>query len=60
VLARKDDHRQRYKVERTFGWLGNFCRLLIRWEREFSVYRSFFALALAAICWKRLAVGGCP
>ncbi|HEV8192440.1 MAG TPA: IS5 family transposase [Ktedonobacterales bacterium] len=40
LVARKDDYRQRYKVERSFAWLGNFRRLLIRWEREFGVYHS--------------------
>jgi hypothetical protein len=40
VVARRDDYRLRYKVERSFAWLGNFRRLLIRWEHPFSVYRS--------------------
>jgi transposase len=30
VMARKDDYRQRYKVEQSFAWLGNFRRRLIR------------------------------
>ncbi len=55
VVARKDDDRQRYKVERSFAWLGNFRRLLIRWERLLPVYQGFFALALAHICLRRLA-----
>jgi transposase len=46
VLARKEDYRRRYTVERSFAWLGNFRRLLIRWERRFDVYRSWFAFAL--------------
>src|SRR5262249_13232278 len=46
VLARKDDYRLRYKVERSFAWLGNFRRLLIRWERPFGIYQSFFTVAL--------------
>jgi hypothetical protein len=25
--------------------LGNFRRLLIRWERRFGIYQSFFAVA---------------
>ena len=32
---------QRFKVERTFAWLGNFRRLLIRWERHLEIYQRF-------------------
>lgn len=55
IVARKDDYRQRYKVERSFAWLGNFRRLLIRWERQFVIYRSFFTVAVLLVCLKRLA-----
>lgn len=54
VVARKDDYRLRFKVERSFAWLGNYRRLLIRWERLLPVYRGFFALALARVCLRRL------
>jgi len=52
-VARKDDYRLRYKVERSFAWLGNFRRLLIRWEHCFSVYRSGFAFAVMLLCVRR-------
>jgi len=55
VVARKDEYRLRFKVERSFAWLGAFRRLLIRWEHLFGVYRSFFAFAVMALCVKRLA-----
>jgi transposase len=32
---------QRYKVERTFAWLGYFRRLLVRWERKLSAFLGF-------------------
>src|SRR5262245_45465458 len=54
VVARKADYRLRYTVERSFAWLGNFRRLLIRWERLIEVYRSFFAVAVLWICLRRL------
>jgi len=54
VRAHTADYRQRYKVERTFAWLGNFRRLLIRWEHLSSVYRSFFTVAVPLICLRRL------
>jgi transposase len=54
VVARKVDYRQRFKVERSFAWLGNFRRLLIRWESLFRVYRSFFAFGVMVLCTKHL------
>ncbi len=33
---------ERWKVERTFAWLGNFRRLLVRHERYLSTFRAFF------------------
>jgi len=37
----KLNYEQRWKVERTFAWLGNFRRLLIRWERRFEAFKGF-------------------
>jgi len=54
LVARKDDYRQRYKVERSFAWLGNFRRLLVRWEHLSSVYRSFFTVGVLLICLRRI------
>jgi transposase len=54
VVACKNDYRLRFKVERSFAWLGNFRRLLIRWERLFSVYRSWFTVALLLLCLRRM------
>lgn len=55
IVARKDDYRQRYTVERTFAWLGAYRRLLIRWERLMGVYHSFFTVALLLVCVRRLS-----
>jgi transposase len=54
LVARKGEYRLRYKVERSFAWLGNFRRLLIRWERLFDVYRALFAVAVLVVCLRRL------
>lgn len=54
VVARPDDYRQRFTVERSFAWLGTFRRLLVRWECLFGVYRSFFTVAAMVLCVKRL------
>src|SRR5215831_15069247 len=53
VVARTEEYRCRYKVERSFAWLGNYRRLLIRWERLFGVYRSFFTVAVLLVCLRR-------
>jgi transposase len=49
VVARKQEYRQRYTVERSFAWLGNFHRLLIRWEHLVSVYQSWFTFAVMVL-----------
>src|SRR5260221_479802 len=54
VVARKEEYRCRYKVERSFAWLGNFRRLLIRWEHYWDVYNGFFAVAVMIVCLRRL------
>jgi transposase len=53
VLARREEYRARYKVESSFAWLGNFRRLLIRWEHLSCVYRSFFTVAVLLVCLRR-------
>jgi len=42
-------YRQRWKIERTFAWLGNYRRLLVRHERQIDMYRAFFHLACIMI-----------
>jgi transposase len=54
VIARTAEYRCRYKVERSFAWLGNFRRLLIRWEHHCAVYAGFFAVAVMLVCLRRL------
>jgi hypothetical protein len=54
VVARKDEYRLRCTVECSFAWLGTFRRLLIRWDRHFSVFRSFFACGVGRLCVRRL------
>ena len=42
-------YRKRYKVERTFAWLGNFRRLLVRYDHDIKMYEAFFHLACLVI-----------
>jgi transposase len=53
IVARKQEYRQRYTVERSFAWLGNFRRLLIRWEHLVSVYQSWFTFAVMVLSVRR-------
>ncbi len=46
-------HAERWKVERTFAWLGNFRRLLVRHERCLSTFRAFFLIAFILMLLKR-------
>ena len=47
-------YKRRYKVERTFSWLGNSRRLVVRWERDIVVYRAFFHVACLILALRRL------
>ena len=47
-------YKRRWKVERTFAWLGNFRRLVVRYERSLRMYRAFFHLACVLITLKKL------
>ena len=42
-------YRKRWKVERTFAWLGNYRRLVVRYDRTLSMYHTFFHMACALI-----------
>lgn len=42
-------YKRRWKVERTFAWLGNFRRLLVRHERKHWIWRAFVHLACVLI-----------
>jgi len=45
---------RRWKVERTFAWLANFRRLVVRWEKHIMIYRAFFHLACMWITLRKL------
>jgi transposase len=42
-------YRRRWIIERTIAWLGNFRRLLVRWERNAKIYRAFLHVACIMI-----------
>ena len=47
-------YRRRWKVERTFAWLGNFRRLVVRYDRSDSIYEAFFHIACFMITLRRV------
>ena len=46
-------YRKRWKIERTFSWLSNFRRLVVRYDRLITIYRGFFHLACIMIVLNR-------
>ena len=47
-------YKQRWIVERTFAWLGNFRRLVVRYDRSFTIYQGFFHIACFMIVLRRV------
>ena len=47
-------YKRRWKVERTIAWLGNFRRLVVRYERDLRMYTAFFNLACLLITLRQL------
>lgn len=44
----------RWKIERTFAWLGNFRRLVVRYDRKSEIYEAFFHIACSIIVLRHL------
>jgi transposase len=44
----------RWVVERTFAWLHNYTRLLVRYDRRHEIHEAFLALACSLVCFRRL------
>lgn len=47
-------YRERWRIERTFAWLGHFKRLVMRYENTLSIYQGFFHIACLLICMRAL------
>src|SRR4249919_387323 len=59
IARRKTEHgsglgRHRWVVERTFAWLHQFKRLLVRYERRAEIHEAFLALGCCLVCHRRL------
>ena len=51
--------RHRWVVERTFAWLNQMKRLIIRYERRADIHEAFLRLGCCLICFKHLERGFC-
>src|ERR1700674_4352282 len=47
-------YRRRWIVERTIGWLGNFRRLVVRYDHSLRIYGAFFHIACFMIVLRRV------
>ena len=65
VIARRETGhgsglgRERWVVERTFAWLHNRRRLLVRTDRRHEIHEAFLSLACCLVCWRRLENSFC-
>ena len=42
-------YKKRWKIERTIAWLGNFRRLVVRYDRNVQIFRAFVHIACLLI-----------
>jgi transposase len=42
-------YRHRWKIERTLAWLGNYRRLIVRYERNSKMFLAFLKVACLMI-----------
>ena len=47
-------YKRRWTVERTFAWLGNFRRLVVRYDRSLTIYQALFHIACFMIVLRRV------
>jgi len=47
-------YKKRWTVERTFSWIGNSRRLVVRWDRSILIYSAFFHVACLVLTLRRL------
>jgi transposase len=59
IARRNTEHgsglgRYRWVVERTFAWLHQFKRLLVRYDRRAEIHEAFLAIGCCLVCFRRL------
>src|SRR5208283_3021518 len=48
-----DRYRRRYTVERTFSWITNYRRIVVRYENHINMFVAFFQLACVMVTLKK-------
>jgi transposase len=48
-----DRYRRRYIVERTFSWIGNYRRLVVRYENHINMFVAFIQMACIMVTLKK-------
>jgi transposase len=46
--------RYRWVIQRTFAWLHQFKRLLVRFDRRAEIHEAFLAIGCCLVCYRRL------
>jgi transposase len=59
IARRQSEHgsglgRYRWVVERTFAWLHQLKRLLVRYDHRADIHEAFLALGCCLVCYRRL------
>ena len=47
-------YEKRWIVERSIAWLGNFRRLVVRYDRSLTIYQAFIHIAFFMITLRRV------
>ncbi|QNH37885.1 transposase (plasmid) [Aminobacter sp. MDW-2] len=47
--------KHRWVVERSFAWINQFRRLVLRYERHADLYRACLLIAAAIICFRSIS-----
>ncbi len=49
-----EGYRRRWIIERCFGWMNNYRRLVVRYDRYLHIYRAFCLIAFIIWCVNRI------
>jgi transposase len=47
-------YKKRWIIERSIAWLGNFRRLVVRYDRSLTIYQAFVHIACLMIVLRRV------
>jgi len=47
-------YKRRWKMERTISWIGNYRKLVVRYDRHIHIYQAFFNIACMLVTLNKL------